>query len=156
VFKKLTLSLTLFLLSAAPVFGSCKSNFFSQTVSSCALSPKYTIYEKEKFVGLEGKLGIFTTDYKEGAGIRAGFEKSLESSLKGASLGFELRPEILVFGANFVYHWGEGEKEWKFAPEIGIGWSYVSLVYHYGLHMSGDKIASIGNHGVTFSVNIPF
>jgi hypothetical protein len=148
----------------APAFGSCETHFFSESMSGCVLSPEYTLYQKEQFVGLEGKVGLFSTGYREGFGIRIGVEKSLESSLKGAKFGFEGRTEMtsvtrdffLVFGANFVHHWGEGEKEWKFAPEIGIGWPYVSVVYQYGLHMSGDKIENIGNHGVTLSINIPF
>jgi hypothetical protein len=63
---------------------------------------------------------------------------------------------FLVFGANFAHYWGKGKKEFRFASEIGIGWPYVSLIYGYGLHISGNKIENIGNHGVTFSVNIPF
>ncbi|MDR2342097.1 MAG: hypothetical protein LBD84_03525 [Campylobacteraceae bacterium] len=47
---------------------------------------------------------------------------------------------LWVFGANLAHYSGYGEKEFRFIPEIGIGWRlHVSLTYWYGLCISSDK-----------------
>ncbi|MDR1007329.1 MAG: hypothetical protein LBL65_02035 [Campylobacteraceae bacterium] len=96
--------------------------------------------------------------------IKAGVEKSLESSLKGVKLDFKVInrerefPFKMVVGADIAHYSGYGEKEFRFVPEIGVSWrrSFVALTYKYGLHISGDKINNVGNHGVSLGVNIPF
>ncbi|MDR2080611.1 MAG: hypothetical protein LBP54_01835, partial [Campylobacteraceae bacterium] len=87
------------------------------------------IYQKEKFIGIGGGFGLFVREYDEMATIKAGIEKSLESSLKGVEFGFETTlstinrerksPYKIIAGANLAHYWGYGEKELRFIPEIG-------------------------------------
>jgi hypothetical protein len=127
------------------------------------LSSDFT-YQKEHFAGISGGVGI---DNDGLAQIRAGAQRSLDSSFKGVNFGFEIigigsestRRDFpyIAFGADFTHSWGYGEKELRFVPRIGVSFrSYVSLTYRYGLHISGDHIKDIGNHGIALGINIPF
>jgi hypothetical protein len=155
--------LLMFLLSLSSAFGFSSIGIFD---TGFVLSQGFT-YQKEKFVSVEGGLGFFDRQYDEMIVGKIGVEKSLESSLTGIKVGFEVMsdsitsqrifPIKIAFGAGIAHYFGEGERELRIIPEIGISWrSYVSLTYRYGLHVIGDKIDDIGNHGVSLGVNIPF
>jgi hypothetical protein len=152
--------LLMFLLPLSSAFGFSSISIID---AGFVLSPEFT-YQKEKFVSVEGGLGFFNREFGEMVVGTVGVEKSFESSLKGVKLGFKVInrerefPLKMLIGADITHYSGDGEKEIRFVPEIGVSWkrSYITLAYRYGLHLSGDKIDDVGNHGVSLGVNIPF
>ena len=102
------------------------------------LSPDF-IYQKERLAGISIGGGLF---YDNGViMLKAGVEKSFESSLIGAKLGFEIigledtsliekNSLHTVIAVNLAYYSGYGKNELRLTPEVGISWySYVTLSY---------------------------